>query len=81
MARYYFHMQDHERVEDRQGMEHATPEEAKAHGTIVAEEIARNIPGAAAAIPRCHGCPGQENFSSFRSWRERLIQASFDITA
>ena len=45
MARYYFHMQDHERVEDRVGVDYATPEEAKAHGTIVAEEIGRNNTG------------------------------------
>ena len=45
MARYYFHMQDNERVEDRVGMDYATPEEAKAHGTIVAEEIGRNNTG------------------------------------
>jgi hypothetical protein len=40
--RYYFNLQNHPYVRDGVGMEYATPEEAKAHGTIVAQEIGRN---------------------------------------
>ena len=43
--RYYFNLQNDPPVHDRVGMEYATPEEAKAHGTIVAEEIGRNNAG------------------------------------
>jgi hypothetical protein len=43
--RYYFNLQNDPPVHDRVGMEYATPEEAKAHGTIVAGEIGRNNAG------------------------------------